>query len=479
MIEGYVFKNSLYYMFASTLPVVSGFILLPIYSFYLSPEEYAVYTLSYSFMTLLVVILSLQLHGSIGRFYFEFEGDSLRSYLSSLVVLLVIVSIVGGALADFMLDDIMSWVYPNIDFLYYEVFRLSIVIAVFQVFMQSQMALLRVREQARSFMKISLVVALLGASMSVVQLVMLENSVIGLQWAILIQSVAGTVAFSFANRRFFTVKVSFDLMREPLRYSVPLIPHALFGFVFMYADKILLEKYVPLHVLGVYAFSDKIASSFKLLVNQFNAAYSPVFNKAAKDSKARAGQMSRFIANKVVVIFVLALTLLALNIYELIYYLFDEKYLGSWKFVAWLAWAYLFRTLYCFSSLGIFYDKKTMIIAKISMLAGILSLLLNFALIPEYGIAAAVFAFVASFLASHLFALLWSKGGFFIPLDYRLIFSCVCLSAGLIGGGYVLNTTLYAASHHPNGSIIFAKIIVSALLVGLVSWWLSNRLPKV
>lgn len=474
MAERRVFKNSLYYMVASFLPMASGFLLLPLYSFYLEPEGYGVYILAYSFMTFLVTILSMQLHGSIGRFYFDFHGADKRTYLSSLMLLLLVLSLLGTLLVDYTLDGILQWVFPNIEEKYYNIFQMAVYIAFANILTQAQMALLRVREKARLFMFISVTVFLIGVSITIVELVVLKNGVYGLILSLVVQSILSCLLFSLANYDYFTIRIRFKVLEEPVRYSIPLVPHALAGFMFMYSDKIVLEKFISLEMLGIYALADKIASAFKVNVNQFNAAYSPVFNKTAKKSKELAVELSRSMASKLMLILTIGMIVLGLTSYEFVYYLFDEKYLDAWQFLPFLATAYLFRALYCFASHGIFFDKRTVDIAKITLIAGAISLGLNILLIPMFGVWAAATVLVTSFMITFFLALYFSKKVFYVELQYPYITIMIVSVFAALMAFFVMNNWLYTSSQFDALYIVLGKILLSLAILA----WLAMMIRK-
>ena len=68
-----VFKNSAYYMIASLLPTAVGFLMLPIYTRYLTPDDYGVVALVLSLQSFLPLIMTLQVHNSILRFFFDYN----------------------------------------------------------------------------------------------------------------------------------------------------------------------------------------------------------------------------------------------------------------------------------------------------------------------------------------------------------------------------------------------------------------------
>jgi O-antigen/teichoic acid export membrane protein len=323
-------------------------------------------------------------------------------------------------------------------------------------------------------MFISVTVFLIGVSITIVELVVLKNGVYGLILSLVVQSILSCLLFSLANYDYFTIRIRFKVLEEPVRYSIPLVPHALAGFMFMYSDKIVLEKFISLEMLGIYALADKIASAFKVTVNQFNAAYSPVFNKTAKKSKELAVELSRSMASKLMLILTIGMIVLGLTSYEFVYYLFDEKYLDAWQFLPFLATAYLFRALYCFASHGIFFDKRTVDIAKITLIAGAISLGLNILLIPMFGVWAAATVLVTSFMITFFLALYFSKKVFYVELQYPYITIMIVSVFAALMAFFVMNNWLYTSSQFDALYIVLGKILLSLAILA----WLAMMIRK-
>ena len=89
-----VFKNASHYILASLLPIAVGFLMLPIYTLYLSPTDYGILALVLSLQTFLPILMTLQIQGSIPRFYFEYYDDKakLKVFISTILLFLVILS---------------------------------------------------------------------------------------------------------------------------------------------------------------------------------------------------------------------------------------------------------------------------------------------------------------------------------------------------------------------------------------------------
>jgi O-antigen/teichoic acid export membrane protein len=101
---------------------------------------------------------------------------------------------------------------------------------------------------------------------------------------------------------------------------------------------------------------------------------------------------------------------------ELVYFLLDAQYYETWKMIPLLASAYLFRSLYCFSSCGLFFEKKTGRVATITIVSGIINIGLNLIFIPIYGVMVAVFASLASFFVTFVMSEMMSYNIYYMRL---------------------------------------------------------------
>jgi O-antigen/teichoic acid export membrane protein len=166
-------------------------------------------------------------------------------------------------------------------------------------------------------------------------------------------------------------------------------------------------------------FADKVAMIFKILVNEFNSAFSPFFNEKSKQSKEEAIKEVQNISLIFIYITSMLIVLFALFSVELVYLLLDEKYFDTWMMIPLLSSAYIFRSLYCFSSSGLFFEKKTGKIAMITIVAGLANIGLNLWLIPIYGLMVAIYTTIFSFFLTFLMAELMSYKVYYLQLNVK------------------------------------------------------------
>jgi O-antigen/teichoic acid export membrane protein len=262
-----IFKNSAYYMLASLLPTAVGFLMLPIYTRYLAPDDYGVVALVLSLQSFLPLIMTLQVHNSISRFYFDYheEKEKLKVFISTILVVVIFLSTIVLAGLLFYINEILSFVFPK-TVGYNEIFILGVIASFFGVFNSTFSNLIRVQQKAKLFMTVSLVLFVLSLGVNITQVIILERGAYGVVEAALISVVLSSIVYLYLVREFFIFKFDFSKIIDPLKFSIPLIPHSLSGLIFMYSDRIILEKYVTLSAIGLYMFSDKIAMVFKMLV---------------------------------------------------------------------------------------------------------------------------------------------------------------------------------------------------------------------
>ena len=396
-------------MLAVFIPQIASFIMLPIFSRYLRPEDYGIVSLVNGLSVFLPLVFSLQLQKSIGRFYFIFNEAELKRYISSVYLLILFIAIIVLCILEFFASDVIKFIYPNVELKYVLLFQISFVTGFFTTINSISLALLRVREKARMVMSIALVSMIVSITISVIEIVVLKRGAHGVIEAAFLSSIVICLMNLAPNLKFIRPRIDLAIMKEPISFSLPVIPHAMSGLIFMYSDRIILEKFVPLSMIGLYYFANRIAEVFKKIVNQFNNAYQPNFFKTATESRLHAEEEAQYISSRVMYGVCALVVLASLFSVEALDILIDHKYFETWWLIPILSASYIFRCAYVFNSGGIFFEKKTGVIAMITVVAGTLNIVLNLIFIPVFGIIAAALSTLLSFLITFLLAEILSR----------------------------------------------------------------------
>lgn len=433
-----ILKDSGLYILSGIMPAAANLIVLQIYLQYISPEEYGVFGLIQIFIAILPLCFTFLIHNSINRLYFDCDDiKDIKKYYSTLMNFSILLSLIILLILYLFLEEIIFVSFPSLDREYYLYFKLASYIALFEALYQLGISLIRVERKAKLYFLINMLMLLFRLSVGVYAIVFMGLKLDGLVYSQLVAVVIGALATLLYSKKYLGFCFEFKLLKRSLIYSLPLIPHSLAAMIFMYSDRFVLEKYVSMSALGLYFLGDRLSQVGKILVNQFNASFSPVFINSARKSYEDSVFITKNIANTFLSFYVIIFSIGSLFALEIFNMLFPAEYKESATYFLILMTAYYFRSLYCFLSQGVFYLKKTYLIPLITFAAGCLNLLLNYQLIPIYGVISAAWTTVLSMALTAIIAGYISQKIYPIHLNlkeiiYNILFMFVLMFMSLI-----------------------------------------------
>lgn len=404
-----VLKNTGAYTLVRIIPQLTAFLLLPVYTRLggITTEDYGIISIANAFAALFAPVMSLRLSAAIPRYYFEHTGEELKKYLSTILyavtaittVFLIIILAAGPPLARLM--------FPKSDIPFFPYFALSLAALFF-----SQLSLVVER---------FLIAQQRGGGLLVRAIVGLPAGIGFGYWFVVVNgwgprgallATACTAAVMFLTALFLVrnwLELSWErrLFMPSLRYGLPLIPHAFGSYLFIYSDRVVMEKFLDLSVLGIYNIGWRFAVLLKLFVFSVHNAILPNYMQMAKELGVRqtAHRFRSIITRWSVIIGLLGLGS-ACFMEEVIMVMTSGEFHTAYLLVPIFVFAYLFQGLCNFAQMPILFLKKTTIIPIITLVAGAVNVGLNIVLIPVIGMygaaAATVVAFLLTFILAHL-----------------------------------------------------------------------------
>jgi O-antigen/teichoic acid export membrane protein len=466
----HVVKNSTLYLLASLFPRGINFLLLPVLTKFINPSDFGIIALVQTIAALLPTFITGQIHKSVSRFYFDHREKNLNILVSSLLFFSLLSSISIILICLLFLESILGIVFPSIGSNYYILFQIMLIAIPLNIISELFVTLLKAKEKAKFTVYLTCFSSIITAS-STVYFVILKN--MGALGFILSTSIGVTfmaVILLYKFRSFFTYKISFKIIRSPLLYSAPLVLHAFAGYVYMFSDRLIMEKWLSLSVIGIYFFADKLASLFKIIVNQINTAFLPAYtNMMAKGEIDKAKDFSISFSRGVNIFITLIIYIYSLWAPELFYYAFDPKYYSAWILSVALSYSYVFRSLYCFTTAPIFFHKKTNLILKITIPAAVLNIIINLVFISQIGVWAAVISTVSSFIFTYILAKIFSFKVQDFNLQHSRLIANTLLGGALIGVSfYFLNYRNLIQYNAEEIGILVVKILITIVFFTII-----------
>ena len=202
-------------------------------------------------------------------------------------------------------------------------------------------------------------------------------------------------------RAFIPSKISRAIMKDLLKFCLPLVPSTIFWWITGVSDRYLVAAMVSDEENGLYAAAYKIPTLLTYVVTIFNDAWKLSAVSESEDKEKCAEFYSQIYGYYIAVMFVgggaiAVCSQLAAKI------LFAESYFTAWIFIPVLSAATVFTALDTFLGSVYFTVKRTQMSLWTSLLGAAVNVVLNFIMIPKLGAMGASIATFASYFLVYI-----------------------------------------------------------------------------
>ena len=190
------------------------------------------------------------------------------------------------------------------------------------------------------------------------------------------------------------------LLGEMLRYSVPIIPSTVAWWVMQLSDKYVVIAFCGVAASGVYSVAYKIPSIMSAITTVFTQAWqiSAIKSHGDRDNEEFVSTVYGYVT-----VFIVAISsVLIFFSKHLGYVLFAGDYFIAWSYVPVLILAYMFSGLSGVLASVYSAQKKTGMLFVSTSVGAVINIVLNIVLIPFYGVTAAAYTTLVSFVVTWL-----------------------------------------------------------------------------
>jgi len=466
-------KNFIFYMIPGIIPGAFGFILLPVFTYYLDPVDYGIVAVLGMVIGLMLVLSETGSGWVISSNYYRLNEDDRKELLFNQAFLEVCLKIFWGVvfwvLAKNILPLLITEYSPKL--LYYFTFLL---IAFFlQIIKSTVLSTIIIQKKGFLFAFIGLSSWLLGLFVSLYSLIILKLGVLALFAGRLVSALVTFMLQILYFRKNVKPKLRKKWLKEIINIGFPAMPKAVSSFTLNVCDKFLIQRWLSLFALGIYSHSLVYRQFPVMLNNSFNRSFTPEFME--KYTKSQQTSPFKPISECWIALFLVMTMFFICYSEELINILTHGKFVAAAPLVPLWFLGALVVSYGGFYSRLILYFKKTKFFLYIGVIAGLANIGLNVVLIQKFGMMGAVVATVISILFTALSYIFYAKklsGAHFA--DNKFTFSI-----GLILIAYILNLFL-------NPSLLVSTLVFAASciftiyyfnLIHLIKLILSEGIP--
>ena len=369
-----LFRNIFNYGIGSILPQLIGFITLPIFSRYLSPEDYGTLEIIYYFNLFITILMRIGLPGVVSRFYYDHgEGQPLKEYISTIYWTVIVSSILVGVFAGI---GLYIWEPAYLREKNYFIFGLiPILTAILNANSDIQRRLIQARQQSKYSMYLSFAITLAGVVVAYPFIVTFKMGAKGS----LIANLIITIIFFIQAQYYLSKDVGFifrkNLMPESVKYAFGVLPSHIINNIIPFVNRVYFSQKVSVAALANLSLANRFGSFFILFSGALQNAFLPQYFALRKESNGHE-KLARL--NKVIWYFS-CLSALAFCIFSpyVIKLLLPPRYHGASTYFPIFAVGFLGQVFYTLHGQEIFYNKKT----KLSIWITVASVIPNLAIV--------------------------------------------------------------------------------------------------
>lgn len=420
-----------WYLISSISTKLMGFILLPVYTRYLSQEEIGILSVYESMGKIILVILSLYIDAAFVRFYYKVKAhsaDRLAVFFSSHFWFVLFWG--AGAsviLCLFVIERVPK--LPPANALLIPALVLSLLFTQLIVMLTSVWAAnLFVKRLAGFNVLFSMLVVLATILLIIYTNTGWESKIYSLFIISFIQLIVVVIIVMKKKWLLFTFDTGYII--TSLKYSIPLLPNVIAGWIAMLSDRLIMSYYGELDQVGIYSIAAQIALVLYIINDSVTKIQGPLAMSGMTDDAQEAkGKMSSFVhlyLSVMVFLYVFTSTFIP----TLVNFAFGPDYYEVKNIFLILGWVYILSGIYRVFTNVISFHEATWVISLGAILQAIINIALNFLLIPHYGMYAAAISTVSSMAIYTLWLTLWSQNLDKIDLKHKKLILITFLGVG-------------------------------------------------
>jgi O-antigen/teichoic acid export membrane protein len=460
-----LFGQTAMYGLPSIVGRLLNYLLVPLYTaIFAKPADYGVLSDLYAYVAFLVVLLPLGMETAYFRFIQQ-QDDTERVFNSSFVPVVLV-----NATFFFLLYLTNPWIAKWMlyrDHTEYIILVGSIVCI--DAIASLPLAKLRAENNAKRFMAIQMSSILLNIVLNLIFLLGYfdpSRPEEGIMFILIANLLASGLKLLLVYNIISKVKFIFDwdLIKQMLSYSWPLVIAGFAGIINETLDRVLLKQIlynpeIPNSLeqataqVGIYSACYKLAMLVTIFLQAYRYAAEPFFFSQLKNQDRNAvfvRTMNVFIA-----IVCLAFLFVSINLGVFKFFIRKEAYYVGLNVVPILLLANVCLGIYYNQSVWYKLSNQTKFGAYIALIGAGITIVVNVLFIPMYGYMASAWATLLAYLAQMIISFYLGKKYYPIPYDVRKFYLYVGSAVGI----YCLFSLIRMGMNVPlkgfNGLLIF------------------------
>ena len=402
-----IFKHAPKYLTGSIIGAGTTLLMTKYYTTVFTPAQFGILSLYLVMLKYITTLVSLNMDSSATRFYFDYKESRRDEYLSTIFWFITSLAIIVLYIGLVFMDVISNWISPNS----YKIYFITLLVGVASVYVSFLIRILYNEQKSTSVLKHSIFQTFINHLSSFLFISYFNLGILG--------RISGqglgyflnvfTLLKEFSSQNLFRLKLTFNkaMASETFMLALPSIIASFQTVMFIYLDRIFIKHYIGDSAVGVYTLGYMLGQGLSMVYEAISQAILPkVYNDMNKNYEKAKNELEHFsykyyIGLVIITVIISALSPIIVSVFS------NDSYSEASSVMPFVMAGFMMGGFYKIPSLVLGYHKVVWFYPFLSFFSFGINALLNWWLIPIYGIVGAGFAsFVGLFLYSMVLQIL-------------------------------------------------------------------------
>ena len=377
-------KNTIIIAIGKLSTQIISYLLLPLYTSQLDPSEYGNYDFICTLSVFLCPIITLLMEESMFRYLIDADSKVQRKKIITQTIIYtffgtVLFTIIAALIMGFGTDYTPMYITAIITFV------------ISNILIGLSNALSRGLGKIKLYSVSNFILGISTIILNIVFILALNAGAEGLLWANTIANAfTAIVILGILKLPKYIGKIDKPLMKDMIKYSIPLVPNSISWSIINMSDRIILTQMVSSAANGIYAMANKFPNIINVLYGYFYTAWKESAAKIVKEDNKNQYYNSIYHDAKR---FLYAVTICLIAVMPFAFPIFiNEAYDEAYVYIPIVMIATYYSNLSSFYG-GIFSAyKDTKIMGTTTIVAAVINLVIDLLLVNSLKIYAACFS---------------------------------------------------------------------------------------
>jgi len=463
-------KHSSIYAIGNISRQMVGFIMLPIYTQYLSPADYGIIGLLTFALSMIDIFFGARLAQAVPKYYHDKDDDRTRnSVISTALILTASISLVSMLFIIYFSAASSSLIFGSSDY--------SLVVSIYTTLLFTQaienygLLYIRLQQKPFLFLAFNLTKLALQLSLNIWLVVFLEMGVMGIAITAAISFALSAAALLVYTLYYTRLHWSHKIAKQLVAFSWPLWVAGFAGLYLAAANRYYMRIFGSLDDVGLY----ELAAKFQLIVvlmiwRPINQYWQTERFKHYKPNEPtpRVFQSVFLALSTILIIASLGVSILSEPVIKI---MATPVYFESATIVPILTLAALFSCAITFMNFSMFATENTKWISKNNYIVAAVASVFFLALIPYFGYLGAAIAYLLAIVLQLIMTARASGRYYNMGLKFKPVIYMILVST--LGYG-VSNKSLHLESFAFDLGFKLISYTVFSIMILMIMWYYTD-----